>query len=133
MASYSSSLRRSVKWYRKIAVEVLTGTALVNAWHLYKLANNSSIHITTFRENLCMLLLKSDEEPIPGENNADQKMQPSEKRTRCKFCYKKYAKDHDRKYATAHSKQVLYVCPACPGSPAIWFECFFTIRKSKLK
>nr|CAH7748183.1 unnamed protein product [Callosobruchus chinensis] len=70
----------SVKWYRKIAVEVLTGTALVNACHLCKVVNNSSIHITTFRENLCRLLLKSDEQPIPGEDNADHKMQPSEKR-----------------------------------------------------
>ena len=31
LTSYSSALRRSSKWYRKVAIELLTGTSVVNA------------------------------------------------------------------------------------------------------
>ena len=32
---YSSALRRSSKWYRKVAIELLTGTSVLNAWVIY--------------------------------------------------------------------------------------------------
>ena len=31
MTSYNTALRRSTKWYRKLAIELLTGTAVVNS------------------------------------------------------------------------------------------------------
>ena len=34
LTSYSSALRRSSKWYRKVAIELLTGTSVVNVWVL---------------------------------------------------------------------------------------------------
>ena len=35
MASYLSPLRKTVKWYRKVAVELLTSTSMVNTHILY--------------------------------------------------------------------------------------------------
>lgn len=34
MASYNSALRKTVKWYKKIAIELIFGTCLVNAHFL---------------------------------------------------------------------------------------------------
>lgn len=36
MAAYSSSLRRSLKWYKKIAFDLILGTEVVNAFSLFK-------------------------------------------------------------------------------------------------
>lgn len=30
MASYNTALRKTIKWYRKIAIEILFGTSIVN-------------------------------------------------------------------------------------------------------
>ena len=38
MASYVTALRKGVKWYRKLAIELLLGMAVVNAWVAYKQA-----------------------------------------------------------------------------------------------
>ena len=35
MALYATSLRKGVKWHRKLAIELLLGVAVVNAWTLY--------------------------------------------------------------------------------------------------
>ena len=32
ISSYHTCLRKTKKWYRKLAIEFLTGTSLVNAW-----------------------------------------------------------------------------------------------------
>jgi archaellin len=37
MISYSSPLRKTVKWYRKLAVELLLNTCVLNSLVLYKL------------------------------------------------------------------------------------------------
>ena len=38
MASYATTLRKGVKWYRKLATELMLGMAVVNAWVAYKKA-----------------------------------------------------------------------------------------------
>ena len=35
MSCYNSILRKSTKWYRKLAIELLLGTSMVNAWVVY--------------------------------------------------------------------------------------------------
>ncbi|KAK9695310.1 Transposase IS4 [Popillia japonica] len=39
LSSYSTAVRRSVKWFRKLAVELLTGASIVNAHYLYNKNN----------------------------------------------------------------------------------------------
>ncbi|XP_059060598.1 piggyBac transposable element-derived protein 4-like [Achroia grisella] len=39
MSSYYTTLKRGLKWYRKVMAEFLFGTSLVNAWIIYNMSN----------------------------------------------------------------------------------------------
>nr|CAH7739569.1 unnamed protein product [Callosobruchus chinensis] len=73
MASYHSALRKTVKWYRKIAIELIFGTAMVNAHFLYKAINDQSISITDFKESVveCLLFPDNDESNLPSTSKPD--------------------------------------------------------------
>ena len=65
MASYATTLRKGIKWYRKLAIELLLGTAVVNAWVLYKHASKTKMKVRVFRENLAAELLNVKGQPQP--------------------------------------------------------------------
>ncbi|CAH1989935.1 unnamed protein product [Acanthoscelides obtectus] len=46
MKNYNSPLRKGIKWYRKLSMELLTGTALINAHVAYQSIANESMTIT---------------------------------------------------------------------------------------
>nr|CAH7767758.1 unnamed protein product [Callosobruchus chinensis] len=131
MAAYSNCLRRSVKWYRKLAFEFITGTSVVNALYFYNKINDKKISVTTFKENLAMQIFRSINPPNASDTSiehrltekTDQDNKP--KRGRCKCCYEKYSQDHGRDYAVKHSKRVSYVCPGCDENCFVCFDCFF--------
>lgn len=52
MKSYNTSLRRGVKWYRKLAIELVIGAGLVNAYYLHQRVTNNKMSITRFREEV---------------------------------------------------------------------------------
>ena len=53
LSTYYTSLRKSVKWYRKVAFELVFGTALVNSYLIYNENYiESKVTILQFRENL---------------------------------------------------------------------------------
>ncbi|CAH1957165.1 unnamed protein product [Acanthoscelides obtectus] len=60
--SYSSALRKGIKWYRKIAVELILGSAMVNAYILFKAVTGQKMTITTFREEVASCLLNFSQE-----------------------------------------------------------------------
>lgn len=60
-AASSSPVRRGVKWYRKIVVELLTNTVLVNALVVFKEVTGKNMSVMEFRENIVCALL--DNEP----------------------------------------------------------------------
>jgi hypothetical protein len=58
LSSYYTCLRRSIKWYRKLAFKLLFGTALVNSYLIYKeIYVASKVTILHFRESLVRSLL----------------------------------------------------------------------------
>jgi len=57
MASYACINRRGVKWYRKVALELITGMAMVNACIVFKEITKSNIIVTSFRREVCKSLL----------------------------------------------------------------------------
>jgi len=58
LSAYYTCLRRSIKWYRKVAFELIFGTALVNSYLVYKdNYSTSSMVILKFRESLVRSLL----------------------------------------------------------------------------
>ncbi|XP_050301585.1 uncharacterized protein LOC126739809 [Anthonomus grandis grandis] len=58
-AAYSSPERRRVKWYRKIVVELLTNTVLVNALVVFKEVTGKNMSVTEFHENIVCALLNN--------------------------------------------------------------------------
>lgn len=58
MSSYHSGLRKTITWYHKVAFEFLFGTAVVNAWNVFKnVTKNSNKQIKKFCENLIREML----------------------------------------------------------------------------
>nr|CAH7732308.1 unnamed protein product [Callosobruchus chinensis] len=43
MSSYSTALRRTIRWYKKLAIEVLLGTSIVNSHFIFKQVEQSDI------------------------------------------------------------------------------------------
>ncbi|CAK1592152.1 unnamed protein product [Parnassius mnemosyne] len=67
MASYASALRRCTKWYRKLAIEFIWGTSLVNAYFLYnECSRNKKITITEFREKVIEGMIDKFVDQSPG-------------------------------------------------------------------
>ncbi|XP_049771949.1 uncharacterized protein LOC126152201 [Schistocerca cancellata] len=64
MKLYSHCLKQGVKWYRNLAIELLTGSALVNAHVIYQYINNK-ISITEFKEEVTLRLLHTDDANEP--------------------------------------------------------------------
>lgn len=53
-SSYSNTLRKGVKWYRKVAFDLLTNVVTVNSHRLYKMVTQHKITITAFREAIVL-------------------------------------------------------------------------------
>lgn len=68
MASYHNPLRKSIRWFHKVAIEFLFGTAVVNAWLLYNAhcravgQNSRQLQIAGFREFLADSLLNAGQQ-----------------------------------------------------------------------
>lgn len=133
-AAYSSPVRRSIKWYRKIAVELLTNTAMVNALVVYSHVTGNKMSVTKFREKVVTSLLQA-------QNNVSNNLQEpprhtlgeKEKRGRCSVCYKTYAEREGRASAMKNTKRVNSFCAACPNINFMCIKCFFSNHVSFLK
>ncbi|CAK9826352.1 PiggyBac transposable element-derived protein 4 [Anthophora retusa] len=100
MSSYYSSLRKTVKWYRKIIIQLICGTCIVNAWYIHQKWGNKHINTLKFREHIIDHLLvnnyRSEEmaigKQIPSKRDSHflhSYEGPTRKtRQRCKECYK---------------------------------------------
>lgn len=134
MCSYNSSLRRSCKWYKKVGIEFIFGTALVNAHILYKLNSNKNIKITKFKELIVKDLLKNpnDEEPeemtqvTPGQRRKPHRMQrrAGENRKIRKGCQGCKQLSKDNIITKNQIKKVVTYCVDCPGEPFYCLPCF---------
>lgn len=61
MSSYLSPLRKTVKWYRKLGIEILLNTAIVNAWIMFTETRNTKMSIVEFRKSLVEYLTCSSD------------------------------------------------------------------------
>ena len=99
MSSYYSALRKSLTWYKKIAVELVFGTVLVNSGIIYnELHSEKPLRQLQFVENLInYLVIQQNVETSTGKNNnkTHQLKEISRKkngiiiRKRCYECYEK--------------------------------------------
>ncbi|KAJ8928751.1 hypothetical protein NQ314_018604 [Rhamnusium bicolor] len=47
MSSYYTSLRKNIKWYKKVFVEIMLGTCVVNTWVMYNNFGNNRQKLST--------------------------------------------------------------------------------------
>ncbi|XP_050465084.1 piggyBac transposable element-derived protein 4-like, partial [Cataglyphis hispanica] len=52
MTAYCNLLRKTLKWYKKVALKFFLNTSVVNAWILYNTRHHESVSILEFRKKL---------------------------------------------------------------------------------
>lgn len=130
LKSYNSSLRRGIKWYRKLAIEMILGTSVVNAHILYCSVTQNKISVTTFKEILCEELLginRVENEPAPNRNEQKHVLTEKESRRRCTECYRKLSEECGRKQAQMKAKNTKFCCEICKKHYCI--SCFFEVHE----
>lgn len=131
--AYGSATRRGVKWFRKIFVELLCNTAVVNAYVLYiAKMKPKRFTITMFREQLVRALLQ----PKPAQNTTTPETSPCrhkilkrEAKGRCVVCYAKLVASKGRKEAMKLTSIYTY-CSGCPEK-YLCISCFSRLHYSK--
>ena len=131
LSSYYTCLRWSIKWYRKVAFELVFGTALVNSYLIYKENYAASkVTILQFRESLVQSLLLGMpfEKLKPGPRQksigqtkrklADHKLEEKEGaardvRRRCVGCHEKNREQQSREASHSTTKRVKTFCSDC--------------------
>ena len=138
MAAYSSPLRKTVKWYRKLAVELILSTSMVNAYIIYKECTGNKIGIVDFRKEVIRHLISAKEENMEEkeETTADEKRRRSrhelrkkegraiEVRKHCKNCYEKAVQEGKKVKERRKVKKVKKFCSGCPNEPFMCIHCF---------
>ena len=57
MVSYATTIRKAIKWYRKLGTQLLLGISVVNALTVYEIVTRKDIDIRIFRQSLVAKLL----------------------------------------------------------------------------
>lgn len=128
-SSYHTPLRRSMKWYKKVAFEVLLNTSVINALILYNKVNNCNMSMTEFRESIILSMI---EKPVTEIENIEMhSIVEKTTRNRCAICYQKLVLKEGRAYAQSKTKKVRTMCSACDRFYCV--ECFFADHKYKKK
>ncbi|KAJ8968382.1 hypothetical protein NQ314_002332 [Rhamnusium bicolor] len=132
VSSYHSVLRRTLRWYHKVAFEYLFGTAVVNARHLYNASNNTRIKIGDFRQKLLTGLLGEFVQEVKSAPKKKHMLQESVeitrdnriKRIRCLGYENEKAMQGNFKIAAKKAKLVRTFCQDCPNKPFYCLKCF---------
>ncbi|CAK9833715.1 PiggyBac transposable element-derived protein 4 [Anthophora retusa] len=132
MSSYSSPLRRALKWYRKLAFDLLLNTAVVNALHMYQSVTGTKISITMFRKQLVAALTQHSHEQTPVEAGKSRRIhrlrekegKAHKVRKYCSECYSMNTKMLGRDIAKKNTKKVVTYCDMCQSHPHFCLKCF---------
>lgn len=142
-AYHSGCLTKSVKWYVKIAFDLLINTSCVNAWSIYKTVTNNNINSTDFKEAIVNSWLdqwlqhrggiaEENPEPIAPQSTATHKLIATT-RGRCKSCYNKMKTTFGRAVAVNKTKRVAHVALKCNMcNQTMCKDCFFKLHKSNI-
>lgn len=136
LSSYSTCVRKSLRWYHKVATELFMGTTVVNGLIVYRMGNpGKTISVTSYREALVNSLLNLDIEKDGSQTKkskhghvikeTDQKCKRNRKiRKRCIICYQKISAQQGFKVAVKLTKKVNTFCSTCPEKPFVCINCF---------
>lgn len=130
LKAYATPLRKGIKWYRKLAFELLLGTSLVNAYVLYKIVTKGDISITAFKEKVVESILNLD--ILQEEDETELHLLDevgSKDRRRCVICYEKIYENEGRKSAQLKTRKSKFCCRQCKKFYCL--TCFFAVHKYK--
>ncbi|XP_014484795.1 PREDICTED: piggyBac transposable element-derived protein 4-like [Dinoponera quadriceps] len=134
MVSYATTIRKSIKWYRKLALHLLLGTSVVNAHIVYQRVKNKKMEIRKFRELLVAEWLSPENSTLDDNRtktrNVSHKLeirtnqQGKPVRRMCVLCYRKRRQTAERQEAKKNVKKTTTYCSNCPNSPQMCLQCF---------
>ncbi|XP_015185948.1 PREDICTED: piggyBac transposable element-derived protein 4-like [Polistes dominula] len=130
MVSYATTIRKSIKWYQKLAIHFLIGITVINAHIVYQKATNQKIKIRKFRELIVQEWLESENAKPHIIEKAFHQLQvrknPQGKSIRrmCVRCYAKQRQTQQRQEVRKNLQKTITYCPECPRSPQLCFLCF---------
>ncbi|CAG4934584.1 unnamed protein product [Colias eurytheme] len=124
MAAYSTPLRKSIKWYKKYAINLLLNTAVVNALVLYQSVTGKKIQMADFRLELLKSFCSQQDVPVGRPRRMIHKLQQKEGQARtsrraCVNCYKINAATYGRKLAKNKTKKGRAGHAQCSFVPAL--------------
>lgn len=131
MVSYATTIRKGIKWYRKLGIQFLLGISVVNALTVYKIATRKDINIRIFRELLAVKLLglsENTKNPCLRRSQHHIAVRKNDSggsiRRACKLCYANKRRRMDRTKAQKNLKKTTTYCPNCSDQPQLCIECF---------
>ena len=118
MVSYATTIRKGIKWYRKLGIQLLLGISVVNALTVYKIATRKNINVRIFRQLLVAKLLglsENTENPCIRRNRHNIAVRKDDSgrsiRRACKLCYANKRRRMDRTKAQKNLKKIATYCP----------------------
>ena len=129
------SSHKNVKWYKKLAFELLLNTAVINAWVMHNSVKNNPISLIEFKKRLVIYLSHCQDERFQNlsrEIVTIKKRHEIKKREgklvsvrkRCISCYKENVKTFGTELARNKTKRVATFCADCPNEPHLCLTCF---------
>lgn len=131
-ASLATSLRKGIKWYRKLAIEIILGMAVVNSYIIFKKLSPKQVGLREFKEELVEVMLELPQftqHPKPVEVAQKHILKETlpkipNKRKQCVICYEKISKEENREAARRSARKVYSFCQDCPNKPYMCIHCF---------
>ncbi|XGW33830.1 hypothetical protein V3C99_017916 [Haemonchus contortus] len=135
MASYTPFVRRTMKWYKRIFFHLITQTAVVNAWKLYKDVVKN-IRLNDFKVEAVESLLNVDQSYTSSHHSHFMRHVLKEvskgpkgiNRRRCAEFYAAMSKEQGAAMASKKTKRVSTRCSKCRKFFCI--DCFNKKHKS---
>lgn len=138
MSSYYSPLRKTIAWYKKVALELILGTSVVNAFVIHnQFGKGKKMDMLQFREKLISSLIQPNgmgqQQTTPGNRNGSKKPKHElikregsvrQNRKRCATCYKEMKDTLGAPTARKLAKRVSTFCNVCEGNPTMCLDCF---------
>ncbi|CAK1586141.1 unnamed protein product [Parnassius mnemosyne] len=132
MSSYTTPLRKTTKWPKRLAMELLLNTAIVNSYILYKLTTKKKLSVVQFRTALVEYLVNTGVPETRASARPRRVKHESKKRQGlasacrkyCVRCYKENCAQFGRVHARNKTKRVVTYCEDCPNEPHYCINCF---------
>ena len=125
MGSCHSVHRRGLKWYRKLALDLLLNECIVNAWVIQKF-QGTKVDITKFREEVALKLLgepRAEFVDAPLPRRRLHTLVEGQAYKRCNTCYNEHRNGGTtRANAAKATKKVKTCCDGC--QKAMCLNCF---------